>query len=331
MNFTNETFYPLDYWFSLFGYPYTADVIFGYVITPIWFLSSSFSLFSLFILLKTPFFASHFFSYMRLYVANCLVLSLLGLTTILASTHQIFSVTNTYEVVFCAINLLWLENSLLLFSSCIEICLVVERVLYLLPAGFSRIKLISFKKFFFISFIFCILVNFPGGLLLEPAFADIQLDPNTPYRIWYIGPTTFSFSLTGEILNYLGYLFRDILPMILKIIINSVSIYLVGKYVKNKQRIVVSTTIANIHLVSFDRKQTYIALAMSTFSLLEHSLYIASYVLVFISYFEVSTLVYAFALLFIAIKHLLIFFILWTFNSLFRNEVRIFFRRVLAK
>ena len=181
MNSTNETFYPLDYWFSLFGYPYTADVIFGYVITPIWFLSSSFSLFSLFILRKTPFLASPFFACMRLYVANCLALSVLGLTTILASTHQIFRITNTYEVVFCAINLLWFENSLLLFSSLIEISLVVERVLYLLPAGFSRIKLISFKKLFFILFIFCILVNLPGVFFFEPAFADIQLDPNTPY------------------------------------------------------------------------------------------------------------------------------------------------------
>ena len=323
MNSSNETFYSLDYWLSLYGYTYLSDFIFACIITPVWLLSLLLSIFSLFILLKAPFFASNFFSYMRLYVANCLILSVVGLTTILASTHRYFSITNTYEAVFyCNYIFVLAQSTLFLFSNCIEICLAVERSLYLLPRGFSKIKLISFKKFFFILFIICILVNLPLIFSFEPAFADIQLDQNNKNKIiiWHNVPTAFSFSLAGQIFFYLGYLFRDILPMILKIITNSTLVYLVGKYVKNKQRI--RTDVVGSGLVNFDRKQTYIALVMNVFSLVEHTLHVYSLFLFFEANYFLGTLVIAFGIIFIAIKHLLIFFTLLVLNRLFRNEVR---------
>ena len=108
--------------------------------------------------------------------------------------------------------------------------------------------------------------------LLESAFAVVQLDSNTTFRIWYFGPTIFSSSQTGQIINYFGYVFRDFLPMTLKIILNLLSVVLVRKYVQNKQRIRAATTASSSDLANFDRKQTYIALLMSTFSLLEHVL-----------------------------------------------------------
>ena len=325
MNSSNDTFYSLEYWFGLYGYPNIADIIVAYVITPFWLLSLVANLFSLLILLKTPFFASHFFSYMRLYVVNCVILSLIGISALFATTHNIFSISNTYEVVYFSYWATWFAaNSLILFSSCIEISLVVEKILFLLPARFGRIKFIGFYKFFFFLFIVCLLINLPGLFLFEASYADIQLDQNTTFRIWFIGVSDFSYSPTGEILNYLGYLFRDILPMFSKIVINSLSVYLVRRYVENKQRFV--TTAANSNLVNFDQKQTYVALVMSVISLFEHMLYIASYVYYFVNNYDLSTIVYVAALLFIALKHLFIFFILILFNNLFRNEVKKFFK-----
>ena len=326
MNSSNETFYPLDYWLGLYGYPYIADITIAYVITPIWLLSLIFSIISLIILCKAPFFGSNFFNYMRLYVANCSILSLISFTSILAMTHRFFSIANTYEGVFYGIYVFFTaQNSLFLFSSCIEICLVVERILFLLPTGVRRIKLTSFGKFFLILVIICFVVNVPAIFLFEPAFADVQVDPHTPYRVWYIGLSAFSYSLTGQVIYYLGYLFREVLPMVLKIILNFASIYLVGNYIKNKQRIRGAATTADSHLVNFDRNQTYIALIMNLFSMLEHMLTLTSFVLFYFEYYELSNLVYALGFLFIAIKHFLIFFILLVFNNLFRNEIKSWF------
>ena len=93
------------------------------------------------------------------------------------------------------------------------------------------------------------------------------------------------------------------------------------KYVKHKQRIRAATTTASSELARFDRKQTYLALVMNTFSLVEHILYITSYALYFVYSYEMSSLLYIIALLFISIKHFLIFFVLLAFNKLFRAEV----------
>ena len=277
---------------------------------------------SIFILLKRPFFASNFFSYMRLYVANCLILSVVSLTAILATTRRFFTISNTYEAAFYS-NYVYTtaENCLILFSSAIEICLFVERILYLLPSSFQRVKLLSFKKFFFILFIICIAINMPVIFLLDLAHANIQLDSNTQFRIWYFESTVFSTRLTGQVFIYFVYAFRDILPMIFKLVLNSFSVYLVRKYVKNKRSITTQTESVNSQMVNFDRKQTYIALVMNTLSLLEHLLCIASYVLFFFYYFELSYFIYVIAFLFIAIKHSLIFFILLALNNLFRNQV----------
>ena len=330
MNSSNETFYSLDYWLSLYGYPYITEVFATYIITPIWLLSLMLSIFSLFILRKAPFFASNFFNYMRLYVSNCLILSVISLTTIFVLTRRLFAISNTYEAVFFDVYVNWLiANSLTLFSSCIEICLVMEKILYLLPSSFKRIKLISFKKFFFALFLACILVNLSGMFLFETGYADIKLDPNAPlFRLWLFVPTSFSFSQAGRVFSYLGYICRDILPMILKIAINMVSIYLVGNYVKNKQRIRAAMAArVDSHIANFDRRQTYIAFIMNTFSLLEHMLNIAAYVLFFISDYQLTNMFIMLALLVIAIKHSFVFFILLLFNNLFRNEVRKCFKR----
>ena len=266
MNSTNETFYPIDHWFDFYGYTLIGDTIVTYFITSAWLFSLVLSIFSLFILLKSPFFASNFFRYMRLYVANCLILSVISATTIFAATHRFFSITNTYESIFYSIYVhLFTTSSLFLFSSCIEICLSVERILYLLPTRFKRIKLISFEKFFSILFVASLSVNVPGLFIFEPAFADIQLDQNKTFRIWYLGQTPFSYTPIGEISNYFGYIFRDLLPMLLKIVLNSLSVYLVRRYVKNKRKVRAATLQATSEMVNFDRNQTYVAFLMSTY------------------------------------------------------------------
>lgn len=329
MNSTNASFHPLDYWFSLYGYAYITDIITAYLITPVWLVSLFFSMLSFFILLKTPFFSSSFFRYMRLYVANCLILSVVSTTTIISLTRRITSITNTYEAVFYAIYVHWfLTNSLNLFSNCIEICLVVERSLYMLPKSFNRIKLISFRKFFFILFLVCTLVNTSGMFLFQASYADIQLDRNTLFRMWHFSPTSFSYTNTGRILNYLGYLFREILPMVLNIVFNLISICLVRRYVENKKRIIRTATEST---ASFDQRQTYISVVMSTLSLLEHVVNVASYVLFFINKYAQSTKFVGFALLIIAVKHALVFFILLFFNGLFRNEFKKMFHYTLIK
>ena len=323
MNSSNETFYPIDFWFSLYGFPHVQDIIIVYIITPFWVTALILSSFSFFVMLKAPFFHSSFFKYMRLYVLSNSLLSLLSTTSFIQLTRHIFSFTNTEAATFYGNYVFaYAQSSLFSFSSLIEICLAAERILGLLPRRFKKIKILGFNKFFSISFIACVLVNITAVLLFEPAYADIQLENNAVFRLWYYGITSLSSTSTGAFLSYFGYVFRDILPMIAKIVLNTLLVYLIRSYVKRKQRISTTANASNAHLASIDQRQTYISLIMSTFSLLEHILYITSFIQYFFNDYDVANFIYTFAAFSIAVKLVFNFFILLIFNNLFRNEVR---------
>ena len=155
-----------------------------------------------------------------------------------------------------------------------------------------------------------------------------------------MGIADFSNTLTGKVISYLHYLIRDILPLIIKIILNSMLVYLVKSYVNKfkKEKLANAFKVSNAgnDLVSMniqienyisktDRNQTYISLIMCIFSIFEHIFYIASYITYFLNEFSDSTIFFCLASLFIAFKQMFNILILYKFNSLFKTELKKFF------
>ena len=141
MNSTNETFYSLAYWYDLFGFSYIVDILYFYVSTPISLVSFCLNITSFYVLNKKPFLKSKFFTYMRLYVLSNTFLSLLLTTTFIMGTHNIFEFTNSYECIFYGTYIFaCFQSALLLFSSLLEILMIIERSLYFLPVRFKTIK-----------------------------------------------------------------------------------------------------------------------------------------------------------------------------------------------
>ena len=161
----------------------------------------------------------------------------------------------------------------------------------------------------------------------EPAYADVQLNQEIWHRIWYYGVSSFTSSLVGNILNYAGYAFRDGVPLILKLTLNSLMVYLVKNYAKKleaeklefterishlidtRQNAVVQTNTNNF-VSKTDRNQTYIACIMRLFSLFEHSFYTLGYALYFVNIFDLSSYFLCAAvfsiIIYIIINHFLI-------------------------
>ena len=100
-------------------------------------------------------------------------------------------------------------------------------------------------------FVFCIILHVPTFFLFIPTYDDVQLDENTSYRIWYMGITDFSYTLSGKALTYLQYLIRDVLPLFIKLILNSMLVYLVKSYVNKlkKEKLANVQTIKGMHSV----------------------------------------------------------------------------------
>ena len=93
---------------------------------------------------------------------------------------------------------------------------------------------------------------------------------------------------------------------------------------KNQSQINLSTkrTIHYAFISKTERNQTYTAIIMSLFSLLEHSFYLLGYSLYFFRFFELYLYFVYGAILFYLLKLIGNFLILYFFNILFRNEIK---------
>jgi len=337
MNSSNETYYPLEYWLAAFGYPSFSEILSLYVILPLGLISFAFNVLTFIILLKPCFFGSVFFSYMKLYIFNGIILSLVSSIFFVSFTYRVFDIGNSYDGILSSLYITTLIQPIVfLYSALLEICIVIERSLYFLSKRLRKIHIIEFNKLIIILFLLSVVVHLPFFFLYVPSYADVQLKQQTRYRIWFINYTDFSFSLFGKILIYAQYLIRDISPLIAKIILNSLLIYLVISYKnKSKKDKIIKTQMSTVfnlrkqvnitngnYISKKDRNQAFVSLIMCIFSMFEHILTIVFYMLFFINLCYESNIVYGFATLAITIKQLTNIFILYIFNSLFRTEIQ---------
>ena len=77
-----------------------------------------------------------------------------------------------------------------------------------------------------------------------------------------------------------------------------------------------------IFISKTDRNQTYIAIIMCVFSLIEHLFYTLSYMMYFLKHFSLANIFYFLALVSICLKYIANFFLLYKFNDLFRSELK---------
>ena len=341
MNSSNVTYYPLEYWFEVFGYIESMEIVSTYIVLPIGLISFMLNSLTFIVLQKQSFLGSVFFSYMKLYIFNGAMLSLICSTYFITATHKILSFPNTYEALAYGIYFFVSVQPIFFLYSCfLEICVVIERSLYFLPKKFRKMLSIDFNKFALFLFLFCVILHIPSFFIFVPTYEDVLLEKNISYRIWYAGIADFSYTLTGKALTYIQYLIRDVLPLFIKIILNSMLVYLVKSYlnklkkekfanaikVYNGRNGLISINIQSENYISkTDRNQTYISLIMCIFSIFEHIFYIASYITYFLNEFSDSTIFFCLASLFIAFKQMFNIIILYKFNSRFRTELKKFF------
>lgn len=341
MNSTNNTYYSLDYWLKQIDSFIELDIL-HFLLSPLALLSFIFNSIAFIVLSKRSFSISSFYKYMRLYVLNSAILSLLITTTFTNTTHRIFSFTNSFPALVYGVYFYTPAQSILyLYSSFLEICILIEKMLFFLPTRFKKIKFIEFNKFFILLFILSVLINLPMFVLFEPTFIDVPLGKDEMFRIYFFMPTVFSFTIVGRLFSYLFYLIRDALTLIMKIFLNMKSVYLIKQYSnrimieKSEFALKISSpylhekdnrTPQNAAVSKADRNQTYMAIILCFFSLLEHILYLMAFVLYFFNYSIVSYYLYYFAILSLTFKHTSNILVFYKFNFLFRTEIKKFLK-----
>ena len=347
-NSAQQTYFSLDVWLSLFGSFLFFDYLYTYLITGLSIIAFGFNSISWLVLQKRTFSSNEFYRFMRVYTFNGIILSLILSTTFATTSFRLFSFVNSFAAIFYGayfytpfLSIFYLNSSLL------EIIMVVERMIYFLPQRYKITKLIGFKKLCLILFGIGIVISLPNYFLYYPSYFDAPLDENTTYRIHFMNVTPFSTTPAGQLLAFLMYFMRDIVAMIAKLVLNAALVILVRKYLNklkmeklafaqkissgselHSQNIEISK---DTYISKTDRNQTYIAIIMCFFSLLEHIFYIPSYVLYALRINSITPILYFLAVIALTSKHAINLFIFYKFNYLFRTELKKTFSKVFER
>jgi hypothetical protein len=190
--------------------------------------------------------------------------------------------------------------------------------------------------------IICVIINLQYFFTEQPSYANLKLNSTASFGIYFPEITSFSLSLTGIILNFGSYIFRDVILLIIQCILAIISIYFIKKYFKNKKNILTHPTVTqnseiahshtsnnitikvinaqqniptlNKNINKNDHKLTLMVIIMSLMSVVEHILFLAF--VIFLTYFvnDTAFLIASLAELYMSFKHF--------FNNLFKKEFK---------
>jgi hypothetical protein len=235
------------------------------------------------------------------------------------------------------------------FAILIEIIISIERISQFLPK-FKSVTKHNPRNIGITILICCVIINVQYFFNEEPTFVDLNLNPTTTFRMYFIETTRFSMSLVGTILNFCTYFIRDVFLLIMQCILAIISINLIKKYFKTKKNMIINPLVSNRetsyteisalsssrisnrvqsnvlliyeNIAKADRNLTIMIIIMSLLSVLEHFLFITFVILLNFFRSDTAYLLVMFGDLFISFKHFLNFFLLVSFNRLFKKEFK---------
>ena len=314
--------YNLDYWLHYYGSTWTTDSLYVFALTPMSLLSFIMNILAFIVLSKSSFGSAIIFRYLRLYVLNSSIISILLATTFLFSSYRIFSFTNSYQSLFYGsyVHSPFLSISYT-FGGLLEIFITIERALTFMPNRGLK-KIINHKFFGLVLLFISIFINIPVFFVNYPGVDDVILDNGLTHRFYYWGVTEFAVSPAGVGITYALYTIRDLISLVVKIGLNILTVHLIRKYfnrISSDLQDQVENFGEKTYITEVDRNLTYTGVIMCVLSSLENVFVIVSYVL--ISY-QISYLMFFISYFTLAIKHFTNLFVLYSFNNFFKDEFR---------
>jgi hypothetical protein len=295
---------------------------------------------SFYILSKPDFSLSIYYSYLKLYILNSIIICVLLITAFTCNTYRIFEFTNSFEALaYGAYFHTPVVSIFYFYSTLLEICIALERSLKFFPAKYRFKKINNFNNVCMLMFFFSAVINIPFGFIYCPALAEVPVG-NKILNLYYWGLTDFSLSVHGKVITYLVYFVRDILFLLVKIIINVYSVYVVRQYLtkitigtfavssgagsyNSDENVEINRSISKKgYLTQTDRNLTYLSIWMCLLSVLENMFYAFAYTYFSVIQNEASLTVFFFSYFTLALKHVSNIFVLYFYNNSFKVEFR---------
>ena len=334
MNSSNQT---LDEWLSILGSTWLHEILYISTLVPLSIASFVLNFISFRVLLKDSFLNSNYFLYFKIFTFNNLIISVLASTTFVYKAYRLFKFTNSYWAMFygCYIHFP-LVFIFYFYISLLEICMIIERINYFIPAFLKNIRISNTSKSCGIFFLISILINLPLYFTFQPYHTDVKSENDSVVGVYFM---KYSFTPLVTVMVNTAVLIRDVFTLILKVVLSVITLMLVKRYMtkikKEKEEFVHKVSFHIWHSKSFalpkaketylllaERNQTYMSLIMCTFSVIKHLFCTTSFVFLFFNNFSIFNINFFLFLFTLSIEGILNIFILYNFNELFRIELK---------
>lgn len=309
------------------------------------------NLFSLIIFMDSEFDTQPLYQYLRVYVANNVLMCFIGLFNFTFTTFRIFSWSNAYWTqAYCSYFKVTVGNLSYFYSTVLDIVILVDRI-----SNFKRkwrsLFVLDPYQMCAVCLLACLVFNIPIYLAFSPSSATSPIGPNETFTVWFVDVTPFQMSKVGTILLFIVNFTRDLVTMLIEIVLNIISVVLLKNYLSKKRRLTIPSenTVTKIEMrrptifvrstrrvtpadplavlrlksteqiSSTDTKATMLVIIMSALTFAEHMLVLGS---LFYNTFNFNLTVYvlyAVSNFFWVFKRSFQFFLFYKFNKKFRT------------
>ena len=148
MNSSNQTFLSVDEWMSIeLGSTWLKEVLYISTLVPLSIASFVLNFISFRVLLKDSFLNSNYFMYFKIFTFNNLIISVLVSTTFVYKSYRLLNFTNSYWAMFYGCYIHFPLLFIFYFYICLlEICMIIERINYFIPAFLKNIRISNTTK-----------------------------------------------------------------------------------------------------------------------------------------------------------------------------------------
>lgn len=223
------------------------DLMNAVVLTGVSLIGASLSLLSFLIFINRQAFdkSARLFIYLRVYTFTNILLCLLNISAGLTATNRMLNFTTTYLAqVYFNYFISSISNLVYFYNSIISIIILLDRIAYFNPTTKKTLEITSPMRICLFSFIIIALIDVPYYLSYSVEFSVFRLNSTTNLSLWHSSKSEFLISHTGRSLSFIVTVFRDLLVLLVEIVLNIASLFLLKNHFRKKllkQKAIVST------------------------------------------------------------------------------------------
>jgi hypothetical protein len=249
-NFTNSYSYiSYEDWLTILGSTIEVDILVFFFLPILSLIGFILNIISLRLLYYNQFRIIKLYSYLKLYLINSSLVTLVGIGNFLHSKRFI-DFNSYFSSFYITYIYIYLSNMGYFYGCMLDIMLILEQI-FILKNKVNILNKYSAYVYSGVLFVICLVINMPFFFAFVPASLTVDLSSTLNYTFYYVNYSYFATTQIGSIILLIVYVLRDITTLILQAVCSIWLIIDLKKYLAKK-----STLVKKRVTIVIDSKQT---------------------------------------------------------------------------